>query len=398
MQAATATLDSTAPAEMTGGAEDRIANRVPLECQVAMRFENFDDFVTECSMNISATGMFVRCSDPQPAGSVLDFKFALADGEKLIRGYGEVVWARHRDDGSERPAGMGIRFLHLDAESRELIHWTVTRRYITGAGPCDVDAIKSAMQRAAEPEAIAEPDRPARPLDPRHIPAPARGDSPPPRYLEAGYAAVATAPRAHAKQLVPAIAIVVMGGFYLLQTDWTSADASPAAVEIVATGRASERAVPETLVSEAADDVALPDAETRLVPLTEPTIVDEPAALQQAASQVIPPPEEVVKNWARAWSRQEVDAYLAFYASDFKPTGGLSRDAWEKQRDQRITKPRWIQIELGPFITELEGDSAARVTFDQSYRSNSYRDVVRKTLVMVREADGWRVLEEFAAS
>ncbi len=402
MQAATANVESTVTADASGGAEDRIANRVPLECQVAMRFENFDDFVTECSMNISATGMFVRCSNPQPAGSVLDFKFALADGEKLIRGYGEVVWARNRDDGPERPAGMGIRFLHLDAESRELIHWTVTRRYITGAGPCDVDAIKSAMQRAAEREALEEQDSLAgtRALD---TPARTRGESSGSRYLEAGYAAVATAPRAHIKHLAPAIAVLALGGSYLLQTGWTSADASPAAVEIATTESVTrviegvtERVPPEPLVSEAADDVARSDDGTRPVPLAEPAIVDEPAALQPAASRVASP-NEIVKNWARAWSRQEVDNYLACYATDFKPTGRLSRDDWEKQRAQRITKPRWIQIELGSFSTEVEGDSA-RVTFDQAYRSNSYRDVVRKTLVMVREPDGWRILEEFTAS
>ncbi len=127
-----------APAAPAGSVDDRISNRVPLERQVVMRFEDFDGFMTECSMNISATGMFIGCREPQPAGSVLDFKFALDDGDQLIRGYGEVMWARRRDDGPERPAGMGVRFLHLDAESRELIRWTVSPDERRGGGACGV--------------------------------------------------------------------------------------------------------------------------------------------------------------------------------------------------------------------------------------------------------------------
>ncbi|MCP4013884.1 MAG: hypothetical protein GY728_12320, partial [Phycisphaeraceae bacterium] len=51
----------------TGSIDDRLSNRVPLERQIELSFADFDGFVTECSMNISATGMFIRCDDPQPA-------------------------------------------------------------------------------------------------------------------------------------------------------------------------------------------------------------------------------------------------------------------------------------------------------------------------------------------
>ncbi len=410
-QTAPSDPERDAPTTSAGSVDDRISNRVPLERQVAVRFEDFDDFVTACSMNISATGMFIHCSDPQPAGSVLDFKFALADGERLISGYGEVIWARRRDDGPERPAGMGIRFLHLDAESRELIRWTVTRRYITGAGPCDVDEVRSAMRQAAEREAAEQAERPSpRPTNDADSPRPARDSSPRSRYLEAGYAAAADEPPAgRSLRLVAACAALTLGGLYLLQATSTSVGAAPAEIEDIVIAQPSEAVSEEaTPASPAVDAVGATPASPAIAvgaPPAAPAVAapGAPASPEIAgvgatsASPEVPLPEDAVKDWARAWSRQEAADYLALYATDFRPASGSGRDAWEKQRRLRIARPRWIQIELGALVTEVDGTDHARVTFDQSYRSDTYHDVVRKTLVMVREDAGWRILEERAS-
>ena len=41
---------------------------------------------------------------------------------------------------------------------------------------------------------------------------------------------------------------------------------------------------------------------------------------------------KAVRGWAEAWSKKDVDAYLAFYARDFKTPNGEPRSAWEKAR------------------------------------------------------------------
>src|SRR5690349_1863458 len=45
---------------------------------------------------------------------------------------------------------------------------------------------------------------------------------------------------------------------------------------------------------------------------------------------------QAVNGWAQAWSKQDVDAYLGYYAKDFKTPGGEARDAWENTRRERI--------------------------------------------------------------
>ena len=42
-----------------------------------------------------------------------------------------------------------------------------------------------------------------------------------------------------------------------------------------------------------------------------------------------------VDSWVKTWSAKDVDKYLSAYAPEFRPSNGLSRSAWEKQRRHR---------------------------------------------------------------
>src|ERR1700710_2518601 len=116
----------------------RDSRRVPLETRVQLKFDRFDGFISEYSSNLSPGGIFLRTRAPQPLGTVLDFAFRLGDGFELIRGRGEVVWARMEDEGTTRPAGMGLRFLELSEGSKELIYRIVDQHILEGGTPYDV--------------------------------------------------------------------------------------------------------------------------------------------------------------------------------------------------------------------------------------------------------------------
>ncbi len=128
----------------------------------------------------------------------------------------------------------------------------------------------------------------------------------------------------------------------------------------------------------------------------EPLLGSQPSPSRPAAPPVLPAQQlvELVQSWARAWSDQRVDAYLGLYASDFRPPGELSRGEWEAQRRSRILGPRQIEVQLSAIEVEPIDARRARVSFDQSYRSDNYRDTVRKSLELVREAGAWKILAE----
>lgn len=134
----------------------------------------------------------------------------------------------------------------------------------------------------------------------------------------------------------------------------------------------------------------------------------EPAKVETAAAAPEPPKPapapaksmeeevtEAVQAWAKAWSSQDADAYLASYAPDFKVPGGEPRAAWEKSRRQRIAAPKSIAVTVDDLKIAPEGDARARATFRQGYRSDVLQPMqTTKTLILVRSDGRWRIREE----
>jgi tetratricopeptide (TPR) repeat protein len=103
---------------------------------------------------------------------------------------------------------------------------------------------------------------------------------------------------------------------------------------------------------------------------------------------------KVVNAWAKAWSDKDVAAYLAFYATDFRAPGGVSRASWEKARRERISKPKSIQVAVvNPRINVID-DTHARVTFKQSYHSDAIKSNTLKTLELIKTGDTWLINQE----
>jgi tetratricopeptide (TPR) repeat protein len=102
--------------------------------------------------------------------------------------------------------------------------------------------------------------------------------------------------------------------------------------------------------------------------------------------------KKTVMDWAAAWSRKDVKAYLSFYADDFD-ADGVSRSDWEVQRRTRLEKPRYIRVKISRLRIDVEGDKAT-AKFHQRYESNTYRDWSHKTLTLVKEGDAWKITRE----
>lgn len=101
-----------------------------------------------------------------------------------------------------------------------------------------------------------------------------------------------------------------------------------------------------------------------------------------------------LKTWSDAWARRDEDAYLAAYDAGFVPQGGGDREEWEKRRRLLLGVARNIDLRIESPTIERVGDGEALVTFNQHYRSDSYRDSVVKQLRMVERDGRWLIAEE----
>jgi tetratricopeptide (TPR) repeat protein len=170
-----------------------------------------------------------------------------------------------------------------------------------------------------------------------------------------------------------------------------AATGGPATAKAPETGPATAGAGPETPAA-AAEPVAASGTQARVaaaMPPAQASLPAESAAEDQPAAVL-----KTVEGWARAWSNKEVDAYLAFYAQDFRTPKGEPRRTWEAARRSMLTKPRRIRVDVVAPKVSFQNANRATVTFRQNYSADAYKSSLRKTLVLVRQGERWLIQQE----
>jgi uncharacterized protein (TIGR02266 family) len=97
--------------------------RADMPIVVEYRVASYEQFLSEYAANLSVGGIFIRTDEPCVLGATIFFQFKLDAGSTLIEGMGKVV---HVSEDGE--AGMGVEFLELADDSREIIAEIVADR------------------------------------------------------------------------------------------------------------------------------------------------------------------------------------------------------------------------------------------------------------------------------
>ena len=174
-----------------------------------------------------------------------------------------------------------------------------------------------------------------------------------------------------------------------------------------AKGDASSKAEPPKVVAKAEPKVEPPKTVAKSEPKAEPAKSEpvkaaEPAKTEPAKAAAKPAPaasgeeaavSSAIDGWAKAWASKDVKGYLAHYAPDFAPPGGASRDAWAKERAERIEKPKSIEVNAQVKSVKVSGNEATAV-IRQIYRSDALKSSNTKTLKLVKVGDKWLIKQE----
>ena len=129
-------------------------------------------------------------------------------------------------------------------------------------------------------------------------------------------------------------------------------------------------------------------------PAREPVAVATPTPEGGASLRGEADVRRLTSAWAGAWSARDVGAYLAYYAPDFTPEGGMSRDAWSQQRKQRIGKAVAPNVEVHDLTVAETGSETLTVRFRQEYAAGTYRETSDKQLVWEQRGDRWLIVRE----
>ena len=137
-----------------------------------------------------------------------------------------------------------------------------------------------------------------------------------------------------------------------------------------------------------------------------PAVVSVPAASAAAASSVTASEPRsaddtrainaAVRDWASAWSRKDLNAYFAAYATDFKGSDA-SAAAWQSNRRDRILGKRQISVEVSGLNVSI-AKGVAKVTFRQSYAADLLRVSSQKVLELEQHNGKWLIRKESTGS
>jgi uncharacterized protein (TIGR02266 family) len=140
------------------------------------------EFIENHSYDISRGGLFIKTTSPFPAGTLLKFEVRIANEQKVMMGVGRVAWRREEDRGSDKPAGMGVKFIKIDDEAVGLIETLVESRHDQPSS-FEVGADDEGLRLSAPPEQLRKRElaHPKEGSEPGFFPTPdagaAAGDS-----------------------------------------------------------------------------------------------------------------------------------------------------------------------------------------------------------------------------
>ncbi len=147
--------------------ERRDHDRDEVNLLVRVRYENIEEFIFHFATNISPGGMFLQSRKPHPKGTILRFQIRLKGGRTVLRGRGEVTWSRPPSSTGKQlqVPGMGVKFLQLDEESKNLVR--VVRDIKDKKSPGSVSVQDEVRLQARKPERSEASQSPKASLPPK---------------------------------------------------------------------------------------------------------------------------------------------------------------------------------------------------------------------------------------
>jgi hypothetical protein len=108
--------------------------------KITLQFPSLRAFLAEYGERIADDGMLLRCDSPPADGSTVEVEVVVAEGMRLVRARGEVLWSEAGEAGGG-PGAAALRFHEIDDAGRTVIGKIVEQRRREGAELFDLDDV-----------------------------------------------------------------------------------------------------------------------------------------------------------------------------------------------------------------------------------------------------------------
>jgi murein L,D-transpeptidase YafK len=102
--------------------------------------------------------------------------------------------------------------------------------------------------------------------------------------------------------------------------------------------------------------------------------------------------EEMLKGWIKAWSSKDLQKYGAYYSEAFRNKEKDLKE-WIAYKGKLNAKYDFIRVSMDRLAIRKDAERRI-ITFRQLYESNVFKAVGKKTLILIRENDQWKIYRE----
>ena len=103
-----------------------------------------------------------------------------------------------------------------------------------------------------------------------------------------------------------------------------------------------------------------------------------------------------LQEWAAAWTRRDVDAWLSFYSPEFAPEGFAGPEEWREDQRRRFEMPARTRVDAESVTVEGRPDGRSTVRFTQHFGEAPDERSLVKEIVLAPRVTGtrWRIVNE----
>lgn len=102
-----------------------------------------------------------------------------------------------------------------------------------------------------------------------------------------------------------------------------------------------------------------------------------------------------VMAWAKAWSEQDVDGYIAAYDDSYHPPG-MSHHGWVAERRARVAAAKRISVDVQNPQAKVLGPNKVAVSFHEVYKASNHSDESDKVMELSQSGGAWKIVREAA--
>ncbi len=100
-----------------------------------------------------------------------------------------------------------------------------------------------------------------------------------------------------------------------------------------------------------------------------------------------------IDGWLRAWSSMDIATYGTYYAQDFRSQKGMDRRSWLRYKNGLNRKYSYIRVSRNKLVIKHQSKWAI-ASFVQTYKSDKYKVIGIKRLVLKQEYGRWKIYRE----